>query len=180
MTTETNKSRSDNFVSYVISKISSDLGARAAFSRGDNPDTASITWEYLVSWCDLANSRERNAYALIAAAIAKGRITQNVTGKNIGRCLGIISRREHNGDVSDNQSPDQRRLRRLLACDTSEELTEVLRSVLSYLLSKDVAKQLDYAKTLDDVLFWNERVKINWCKGFFEQNTQETEAKEDL
>ena len=179
MTTENNESKSEKFVSYVISKISSDLGARAAFSRADNPDTASIAWEYLVSWCDLANSRERNAYALIAAAIAKGRIEQNIAGKDIGKCLGIISRNEHNGDISDNQSPEQRRLRRLLACDTSEELTEVLRSVLRYLQSKDVATQLDYAKTLNDVLFWNERVKINWCKGFFEQNAKKTEAKED-
>ncbi len=165
-----NQNKTEAFVSYVIRTVASDTAARAAFARGDNPDTAYFAWQYLVSWCDIADSRQSRAYALIAASIAREQVSSNGT-MNLGECLRAV--------VTDpaelDHSPEKARLMRLLACDTSLELVEILRSIIRYLQSKEGVR-LDYAQTLEDILWWGEKRKVSWSKAFFKKYS----AKADI
>ena len=167
-----NQNKSEAFVSYVIRKVASDTAARAAFARGDNPDTAYLAWEYLVSWCDIADLKQCKAYALIAAAIAREQISSN--GKmNVGECLRAVVTEP--GDLEN--SPEKARLMRLLACDTGLELVELLRSIIRYLQGKEGVR-LNYAQTLDDILWWCEKRKVNWSKAFFKKYSAKTDIDE--
>ncbi len=168
------QNKSEAFVSYVIKKVALDTAARASFARGDNPDTAYLSWQYLVDWCDIAEPKQGKAYALIAAAIAREQISSN--GKmNVGECL-----RAAVADQADlENSPEKARLMRLLACDTPLELIELLRSIIRYLQGKEGVR-LDYAQTLDDILWWGEKRKVNWSKAFFKKYSAKADVDEEV
>ena len=166
------KSLSNSFVSYVIKKSSSDTAAKAAFARGDNPNTEYLVWEYLASWCDIADTRQRRAYALIAAAIARGQVSANGE-MNVGECL----RRAANDPSDLENAPEKAKLMRLISCDSPIEVVEYLRSIIRYLQAKEGAR-LDYAQTLDDIMWWGESCKIKWSKAFFNKSFSKLDNKE--
>lgn len=162
----TNKPRTAEFVAAMILRLKNDDSAcRAALRRAYNPATASFAWEYLVPYCNIQNDRERLAFSLVGAAIAREQPENDGTmdmGEMLFRCT--------QGD-SDAKDREVRRLRRLLACDSSEELVEILRSTVRYVQSKETSS-LGYTRLLDDILYWNERVKLRWTHHFFGKRTE--------
>ena len=68
---------------------------------------------------------------------------------------------------------------RLLACDTPLELVELLRSIIRYLQGKEGVR-LDYAQTLDDILWWGEKRKVNWSKAFFKKYSAKADVDEEV
>ena len=156
-------SRNENFIRFVMEKISQkDNGAVAALKRADNPATEYQCWEYLARFIDIDKDYERLPFAVIGSAIAKAKVEQNGTvkiGQAIARCY-------EEGNQSDQAKA---KLRRLLACDTTEEVCRILRSLFSLISSKGGAV-LDYVSLLNDLCYYNQysqRVKSQWAQDFY-------------
>ncbi|MBI9094964.1 MAG: type I-E CRISPR-associated protein Cse2/CasB [Sphaerochaeta sp.] len=158
------------FVAYVLQRISSggDTGFSAKLRRADNQDTEYQSWEILSKWVDLENEKERKAYGLIAASLAKGTIENDGIGS-----IGVALRRSFFAKATGEdivKSTECSRLQRLLSCRDSFELLGILRSLLRYL----DAKGIDYSRVqlLDEILWFDstnqrDRIRAGWAQGFF-------------
>ncbi len=166
-------SKSAAFIKYTIERCQGDNGLAAALRRADNPDTEYQSWEHLASFIDLEQSRQRLPYAGVAAAIARAKAEHNGSvgiGRAIARCYD-----------EDNQSDQAKaKLRRLLACDQTEEVCRILRPLFSLIDSK-AGVQLDYARLLDDLLRFSndsQRVKSRWAQDFYRHGDSENKEAE--
>jgi CRISPR system Cascade subunit CasB len=156
--------KSQQFVKFIIELIHKDSGAAAALKRADNPATEYQSWEYLarLPFIDIDKDYERLPYATIACAMAKAKAEQNGSvriGAAIAQCY----------DDGNNSDQAKAKLRRLLACDSVEEICRVLRPLFSLIHSK-AGIQLDYVDLLQD-LYWfhnnDQRVKSKWAQNFY-------------
>jgi CRISPR system Cascade subunit CasB len=163
--------KSEQFVNFIIELIKIDNGAAAALKRADNPVTEYQSWEYLARFIDIDKDYERLPYAAIASALAKAKSECNGSiriGEAIARCY-------EDGKESDQAKA---KLRRLLACDSVEEVCRFLRPLFSLINSKS-GIQLDYAALLQD-LHWfhadNQRTKAKWAQNFYRNYSIEEES----
>lgn len=156
-----------SFIHYIIDICYRDKGAAAALRRADNPNTEYQSWEVLARFqIDLENINQRLSYATIAAAVAKAKITQNGScgiGKAIANCY------------EDNSSSDQAKakLRRLLACDSTDEVCRILRPLFSLINSKS-SLSLDFSKLLKQLLqfsYYPLDIKSQWAQEFYSRSS---------
>lgn len=175
MTTEVKKeSFSEIFVDAIIERIKNDNGMAAAFRRADNLATEYQSWEYLAKFnIALDNENKRLPYTTIAAAIAKSKIEKNGTN-NIGAVLASCY------DEGNNSDQAKSKLRRLLACNSIQELCRVLRPLFSLMTSKGKIN-IDFSHLLSDMLRfqWDDqrqRIKSRWAESFY-RSSVETEQK---
>ena len=170
---KTNTFNASGFVDYVIRRVKkkSETAFRAVMRRGVNTSMESAVWEYLVPYCDIGVDRIRHAFALVGAAIA-AEAPETDGSVSLGRALRSICK---NDDDVDRES---RRLRRLLSCDTTDELVGVLRPMMHY-IQDNAAMRLSYKKLLNDLCYWSERTRIGWTQDFFlkPSTTEEDDAQ---
>jgi CRISPR system Cascade subunit CasB len=162
MSETTKPNKSEQFVQFIIELIQKSNAAAAALKRADNPATEYQSWEYLARFIDIDKDYERLPYATIASALAKAKVEHNGTariGEAIARCYE---------DGKDSEQA-QAKLRRLLACDSVEEVCRVLRPLFSLINSK-AEIQLDYSSLLQDLYWFNadsQRAKAKWAQNFY-------------
>lgn len=159
------------FVALTIRRANdpSDTAFQAVMRRADNPNQYSAAWEFLVPFCDIAIERQRLAFALVGAAIARAKPECDGSA-SIGQALRSIC-----GADADALERESRRLRRLIACDTVEELIPVLRPILNYIQSKGGA--VGYERLLRELLFWGEDTRIRWTRDFFRKSADAASEK---
>ena len=159
------------YVEYVIrrAKNKSDTAFRAVMRRAANPNLESAAWEYMVPFCDIGVDRIRHAFALVGAAIASD-APESDGSASLGRALRSMCKDD------DAVEREGRRLRRLLGCETTDELIGVLRPMVHYLQDNAVMK-ISYARLLQDLCYWGERTRIAWTKDFYLKTTNEDVAK---
>lgn len=161
--------RGQAFVRFIINLSSTDKGAAAAVRRADNPATEYQSWEYLAAFgVDLEKSYMRLPFALIAASIAKSKINEDGF-RGIGQAIAMAY------EEGSQSSQAKAKLRRLLACDTIEELCLNLRPLLQLIHAKGNGN-IDYAALLNDLLnfHWNSlRVKTKWAQDFYGRQESE-------
>jgi CRISPR system Cascade subunit CasB len=162
--------KSDAFVQFIVEKCK-DNGTAAALKRADNPATEYQSWEFLAAFnIDLEKPWQRIPYAAIAAAIARAKPEHNGRigiGAGIARCY-------EDGNQSDQAKA---RLRRLLACQSSEEACRILRPLFSLIGAKGNVS-LDYARLLNQLLRFNldsQTVKTQWAMDFYNQKAKAEE-----
>ena len=164
------------FVATVIRRANNpaDTAFLAVMRRADNPNQCSAAWEFLVPFCDIADDRLRLAFGLVGAAIARGKPAADGTD-NVGAALRKIC-----GADSEVQEREERRLRRLIACDTVWELLPVLRPILRYIQDrgKDKNISINYTGLLKELLYWNEKTRIVWTRDFFRKSADAAPEKE--
>lgn len=164
--------RGAEFVEYVLRRAKEDKGFAARLRRADNPATEFQSWEILASFrVDLEKPWERMPFALIAAAVAKSRSGTNGP-------LGLGAALKHAYENGSESAPARARLRRLLACDSSQEVCHVLRPMLALVASKS-GVGLDYGRLLDELLVFErypDRIKSRWAQEFFSPEKIQEEA----
>lgn len=153
------RGRGSILIDAILPRLQTDLAFAAALKRADNPATESQAWEYLVRYgCDLENSRERIAFSTVVAAIARakpGRDGNHDIAQALASCFD-------NGREADSA---RAKMRRLLACVTTEEACLIVRPLLSLINSRGVS--VSYGRLLDDLLYFGERVKLSWAQSFY-------------
>lgn len=81
-----------------------------------------------------------------------------------------------------NSDIDSPRLRRLLSCNSIQELCRSLRPVLSLIASRNIS--LCYSKLLEDICRFQydnarQNIKLRWTREFFRRSTDESATEED-
>jgi CRISPR system Cascade subunit CasB len=163
----------ERYVESIIERIKTDTKMRACLSRADNPDTSYQSWEYLLRYgVDIDKETELLRYGIVSAAIARGKPEKNGNA-GIGKALAMSY--ETHGESSE---PAVAKLRRLLACDSVQEVCSVLSPLIRLIHSKSDNKvKLDYASLLADLKFFGNnnvnRIKAKWAKDFFRKDYKE-------
>jgi CRISPR system Cascade subunit CasB len=173
-------SKAEAFVETVIKKLKGpDTSFGAILRRADNPATEYQSWEFLCRWCRIDKNRERKPYALIGAALARVKPEADGSlgiGQAIARCYSS------EGAFDGNKQPAARaKFRRLLACNSAEEVCTVLRPLLGLIASRKIT--LNYAGLLQDLLsgnklfdhneWFNEKIKTKWAQDFYYKKEDE-------
>lgn len=171
---EKKKLKGDRFVKYVLSRLErkpngklKDTAFRAALTRADNPATESQAWQYLANFCNMMDDNERQSYGLIAACMARKMVEKNGS-QTLGQAMYLSKEK-----IDENDESMNRKFRRILACDNTQELIPVLRPILRYVTGKENVS-LDYAQLLRDILYFNEKTKILWATHYY-RNWKEAE-----
>jgi CRISPR system Cascade subunit CasB len=162
--------RSQAFISHVISRMENDRAMGARLRRADNPATEYQSWEYLAPFgVNLEHPRERKAFATVAAALARVKPKSDGT-LGIGRAIAAVY------DEGKDSDQAKARLRRLLACVSSEEACDILRPLLRLIASRGAA--VCHARLLRDLLSFSERTRERWAQDFFNYAAPETQNTE--
>ena len=157
------RSRSTEFVTYLCQRCQKDKGFAARLRRADNPATEYQSWDTLAAFgVNLEWPEERLPFALIAAAVSRSEQTAN-GALSLGQAIAL--------SFSEGRDSDQAkaRLRRLLACEDSEEVCRILRPLLTLIRSR-VSQPLDYATLLEDLRWFHrsaDRAKARWAQQFY-------------
>jgi len=156
------KSRGKVFVHHVLSRLQNDTAFGAALRRADNPATEYQAWEYLAGWCEIDNQFEMLPFSIVSAALARAKPARD---GNFGLGQAIAACYSEGGTPGNQSDAAKARLRRVLACNASDEVCRILRPVLSLIASRGVA--LDYGRLLDDLLYFGERTRRRWAVNFY-------------
>ena len=156
-----------------------DRGKIAAIRRGFSDGTAHYAWPYIAPYCDMTDERQRAVWLTVAAAAAT-LTPEGLEQTNVGN-MGATMRKLALGD-SGGKKPDERlksfeaRFRRLLTCQTTEELCKHLVRVIRAAVSKK--KPVDLAKLFADLRDWERRdVRVEWAQGYW---VKELDRKEEV
>jgi len=169
MEKEQRQDRCQAFISYVISRMGDDRAMGAKLRRADNPATEEQSWEYLAPWVNLTHTRERRVFGTVAAALARAKPKADGT-LGMGRAIASVY-------VDGAVNPQAKaRLRRLLACASSEEACDILRPLLQLVVARGAT--VGYAQLLRDLLFFSEKTRERWAQDFFSSATSEIQTEE--
>ena len=182
--TDYSNNGSTKFVNFILSNMEKNRGMRARLRRADNPTNEVGAWEYLARFVDLHNHSQRRAFALVAAALAKSKQEntneQSPEAEQTPRKDGTHSLGKALAGIYEpnKQEPAKARLRRILSCQSLDELCDVLRPILG-LITKENRYPLSYSRLLTDLLWFeqNQRAKEQWAQDFFStsQSLEDTE-----
>ena len=167
------KDRAENFVNDVMDFCRKDnKAALAALKGADNPNKQQKSFHYLAQfYIECNDSNEWLPYAPIAAAIAQAGTKENGDigiGRVIAHCYGTST----TGEKKEIDTQAVSKLRRLLACDSLDEVARVLRPLFRLINAKGLSKTINYISLLRDLenfhLDWSkERTKQNWARDFY-------------
>lgn len=154
--------REQAFVQFVLNHLQRDSAFGAALRRADNPSTEYQAWEYLSQWCDIDKPWELLPFATVGAALARAKPSSD---GNLGLGSAIASCYTE-GQTKGNQTDTAKaKIRRVLACDSIDEVCRILRPLLSLVVSRGV--KLNYSGLLGDLLYFNEWTKQKWAVDFY-------------
>lgn len=161
-TKRTPKDRAADFVG-ALRRASNDRGKMAALRRGltDNPRLLVDAWPVIASLGgDIGNA----AYVAIAALFA----SHPKDEPNL-RNFGETCRRIAQGDGKDIAESFERRFRRLLACDSVDDVIGQLRSWVRLAAGKGV--DVNYESLFADLWNWPwyaDDIRVKWAKSFWQ------------
>ena len=173
-----NKSRADLFVEEVFARKENDKAYRARLRAAVNPLREWNAWGDIAQYVNLQDASRRRLFLTIGAAIAWSNETQNGDSS-----LGKALQKSWQDKGTDKASPSMQRLRRLLACTSSDSVCQVIRPLLKLISSRQAAK-LNYAELLKQLLIfdqYSDSVKARWAQDYFsaDKAEEESEGKEE-
>lgn len=176
MTTEqTTQTRAQRFVGSIIANIDKDKGMGAKLRQADSPTIEYKAWEYLVRYgnVNLNVEEERKAFCTVGAALSRVKPKKDGTvglGKALAKCYPSGSE----------DNPGILRLHRLIACKSTIEVCDILRTLLPFIASK-APETLCYVRLLNDLRYFNDQTRMRWAQDFFnhEATNQDTETTEE-
>jgi len=168
-TTNETPDRAERFIGR-LRKISNDRGKMAALRRAASPGTERQAWPVIHS---LGEDISNLAACTIAALYAQH---PEEDSKSFG--FGTTCRRIATDNGKDFEIPDSfdRRFRRLLACDSAEDLAGQLKAWIRFASAKGVG--VNYGRLFWDLLSWKNHaddIKLRWARGFWPMRKEASE-----
>lgn len=152
----------EKLLSGIISRCLQDSAFRSALKKADNPDTEYQSWEYLALYgVNLEFAERRYPFTTVFSAAAR-------SGKSIDGYLKFGQALLHAYENDRDSMPAKSRLRRVLSCDTTEEVCIIIRPVLKFIAGKGIP--ISYGLLLRDLKYFNvypEKTKASWAQQFF-------------
>lgn len=160
-TKRTPKDRAADFVG-ALRRVCNDRGKMAALRRGltDNPRLHVDAWPVIAG----LGGDIGEPYITIAALYAS-----HPKEEPNARNFGETCRRIAQGGGKDIVESFERRFRRLLACDTVNDVIGQLRSWVRLAASKGVG--VNYESLMFDLMLWNkyaDDIRVKWAKSFWQ------------
>lgn len=140
-----------------LQKIVDDRGNRAALRRYWSPATRHQAYPLLGQLGALEDERK----TILAALYAQH--PEHQLGQSVGKAALRL------GERKDGEHPYDRHFRRLLACDTLQDLGQQLHRLTKRLQREGIA--LDYEELHKNLNYWanyKEDVKVRWAAGFWQ------------
>jgi CRISPR system Cascade subunit CasB len=149
-----------------------DRGTLADLRHGFSATTCHRAWPHLAPYCDLCDNRDRAIWTLIGAGYAT-LAPDGLARSGCGNIGATMRRLAFAGDAAGGQKALESfdgRFRRLLACQTIEELCEHLVAVIRAAKAKGVP--VDFRKLHEDLAAWDSRdgsrdVRVEWAKAYW-------------
>ena len=145
-----------------LRKITNDRGKMATLRRAASFSTERQAWPVIYSLGeDITN---------LAACTIGALYAQHPMEDTNAFSFGVTCRRIATDNGKDFEIPDSfdRRFRRLLACDSAEDVAGQLKSWIRFAAAKSVG--VNYERLFWDLLAWNnhaDRIKLDWARGFW-------------
>lgn len=163
--------KDENFIIFLMKLVKDDNRAALAHLRrglGKKPGTTMEMFPYISPFIQSSYRNEENAYFLIASLVGLYPDAKQ-TPSNLGVSLDSI----------EEKSPSiEKRFVALLNSD-KEDLPNHLRHIISLLKSKEAP--INWSQLLSDIKNWDDEkanVQRNWAKGFWRNNSTNTEKGE--
>lgn len=140
-----------------LQKIVDDRGNRAALRRYWSPTTRHQSYSVL----GLLHALQDDRKTILAALFAEH--PEHQVGQTIGKAALRL------GDRKDGEHPYDRHFRRLLACDSLDDLAHQLHRLVKRLQREGIP--LDYELLHKNLNFWanySEDVKVRWAADFWQ------------
>ncbi len=156
----------EKFIGYICSICQKDKGTAAALRRADLMQSNATVLSTLVKFgIDITKESEYIPYSLVTAAIARSKVYEN-GDVLLGAALYAAEKTPSAGS-----NKDDARVRRLLSCNSLQELSLIFRHYIQFILSRYSCK-FNYAELLKDLCSFKyeegrERVKKKWALQFY-------------
>lgn len=140
-----------------LARLAADTGKRAALRRYWSPTTRHQAYPVLGELRALRDERK----AILAALYAVHPVHQE--GQSLGKAAFRLGKREGG------EHPYDRHFKRLLACDTLDDLKHQLHRLVKRLTRDGFG--LDYESLYKDLNYWkdhSENVKVGWAADFWQ------------
>ncbi|MCI0541714.1 MAG: type I-E CRISPR-associated protein Cse2/CasB [Verrucomicrobiales bacterium] len=173
MSISTPQARAERFVAG-LRRVREDRGKMAALRRSLSSRNQMDAWPVIA---DLGGDIERPLYAAIAALYATH--PEEIDTANFGATCRQIALK----DSSDGKLPEsyERRFRRLIACDTAQQLGDHLRAWIRLASSKGAG--VNYERLFTDLWNWDRYandIRVRWASEFWPaRRVEEPAAKEE-
>ncbi|MCX6879958.1 MAG: type I-E CRISPR-associated protein Cse2/CasB [Verrucomicrobia bacterium] len=160
-TTTDTPNRAARFIER-LRKITNDRGKMAALRRAASPSTERQAWPVIYSLGE--------DISCLAACTIGGLYAQHPEEDGKAFSFGTTCRRIATDNGKDFEIPDSfdRRFRRLLACDSADDVAGQLKAWIRFASAKGVG--VNYEKLFWDILAWHnhaDRIKLDWARGFW-------------
>jgi len=144
-----------------LQKYKEDRGMMADLRCGLSPAKEHRAWPHIAQCCKLDADWSRVPVQTVCAAFATHPEGNTVHG-NIGTTMRKIA-----GEKKDGLASFKGRFRRLLACDTMEELCDRLPAVIRAAKAKGIP--INYRQLYCDICWWegNYPPKLKWAAAFW-------------
>ncbi|MCW5557277.1 MAG: type I-E CRISPR-associated protein Cse2/CasB [Verrucomicrobiae bacterium] len=157
----------------ALRRTRNDRGKMASLRRGLSPSTVMDAWPIVAGLGGQIGQPGESVHVDIAALFAIHPEESNA------RDFGETCRSIALADSSDKTLPEshERRFRRLLACDDSDDLTGQLRAWIRLAANKGVG--INYTRLFDDLTWWDssaDRIRVRWARSFWHSG-QDTAAE---
>lgn len=172
MSSPTVQQRAESFVAG-LRRIKNDRGKLAALRRASSPANRMDAWPVIAS---LGGEIDRPVYTTVATLYAAH--PEENDSSNFGatcRAIALV-------DSNDSQLPDshERRFRRLIAADSSEQLGDLLRAWIRLAVSK--GGKVNYERLFIDLWNWDWRaddIRVHWASEFWPARREEPSSKQE-
>jgi CRISPR system Cascade subunit CasB len=145
-----------------LRKITNDRGKMAALRRAASPGTEHQAWPVIYS---LGEDIGGVAACTVGAFFAEHPHEDSQAFSFGTTCRKIATDNGKEFEIADSF---ERRFRRLLACDSVDDVAGQLKAWIRFASSKGVG--VNYEKLFWDLLAWNnhsDRIKLDWARGFW-------------
>lgn len=165
-TTTDTTSYAERFIA-ALRRIEDDRGKMAALRRGLSEGTQRTAWPVIASLgMDIGNQ----AAMTVAGLFATHPVISNA--RSLGQTCRFIA--VDSGLASDIPESFDKRFRRLIACDTVEEVTGQLSAWIRLAKSKGVG--VNYTELYNDLYWWTkdaDKKRIRWARDFWSPRKDE-------
>lgn len=145
-----------------LRKITHDRGKMAALRRGASAATKRQAWPVIASLGeDIGNS----AACTVGALFAEHAEDETKTWSFGETCRRIALQGATGFDIPDSFD---KRFRRLLACDTADEVADQFKAWIRFAKAKGI--RVNYERMYNDLAFWEksaDETKLRWARGFW-------------
>jgi len=167
MSSHTPSDRATRFVE-ALRRAQTDRGKMASLRRGLSPATVMDAWPVVAALGGKIGQPGESVHVDIAALYATH--PKESKDRNFGETCRAIAEPDALGKIPES---NERRFRRLLACDRSEDLSGQLRTWVRLAASKGIG--LNYENLFDDLVWWNssaQRIRVRWAGSFWHSSSE--------